>query len=178
MSIRNGDPRPEKVQEINDIKETLSGTVAVFLTDYQGLDVKSLSSFRHKLHEANTNYRVVKNNLFAIAVKGTSNEVLGENLSGPTAFLYTSDDPVAAAKALKPMTKGAKKVTVKGGVVDGTYFDAAQVLQLADVPSKPELYAQIVGGLQSPITGLVGTMQQMISGLVFTLQAVADQKSA
>ena len=84
---------------------------------------------------------------------------------------------MAAAKALQPFTKGAKKIGVKGGVVDGTYFDEKQVMQLASIPSKQELYAKVVGGLQAPITGLVGTMQQMISGLVFTLQAVADSKS-
>lgn len=178
MSVRTGDPKPEKVQEIENIREALSDTVAVIVTDYQGLDVKTLSSFRHKLREANTHYRVVKNNLFAIAVEGTVNEPLSEGLSGPTALLYTSDDPVAAAKVLQPFTKGSKKIDVKAGVVDGTYFDAAQVLQLASIPPKQELYAKVVGGLQSPITGLVATLQQMMSGLVFTLQAVADQKSA
>lgn len=178
MSIRTGDPRPEKVQKIENMREILSDSVAVILTDYQGLDVKSISAFRSKLNEVNTSYRIVKNNLFALAVKDTVNEPLSEGLAGPTAILYTSDDPVAAAKVLQPFTKGTKKIGVKGGVVDGTYFDAAQIMQLASIPPKQELYAKLVGGLQSPITGLVGTMQQMISGLVFTLQAVADQKSA
>ncbi|MBP5093031.1 MAG: 50S ribosomal protein L10 [Abditibacteriota bacterium] len=177
MSIRTGEPRPEKVAAINEIKDMLSGASAVILTDYQGLDVKSISDFRKKLHEAGAQYKVIKNNLFILAVKDTVNEPLGENLAGPTGILYTEDDPVAAAKVLQPFTKGAKKIGVKGGVVDGTYFDEKQVMQLASIPSKQELYAKVVGGLQAPITGLVGTLQQMISGLVFTLQAVADAKS-
>ena len=87
MSIRTGEPRPEKVAAINEIKDMLADTSAVILTDYQGLDVKSISDFRKKLHEAGAQYKVIKNNLYILAVKDTVNAPLGENLAGPTGII-------------------------------------------------------------------------------------------
>jgi large subunit ribosomal protein L10 len=140
------------------------------------LDVKSLFNMRRKLREAGSGYRVVKNNLFALAAKDTEAKPLIDGLAGPTAMVYTAEDPVATAKALQEFTKGAKAVKVKSGVVDGRLFNAAQITSLATIPPKPVLYAMVVGGLQSPITGLVSTLTQLIAQLPMTLQAIADQK--
>lgn len=171
------EPRADKAAEVADLKEVLaSGTI--ILTDYQGLGVKSISTMRKKLREAGSGYRIVKNSLFELAATGLDAEKLTEGLVGPTAIVYTNEDPVAAAKALQDFTKGAQAIKVKAGVVDGHLLSAAQISDLAKIPGKQQLYAMVVGGLQSPITGLVGTMQQMISQLVFTLQGVADKKAA
>ena len=100
MPIGEREPRPDKVQEVADLKEVLrAGTL--ILTDYQGLDVKSISALRRKLREAGGGYRVVKNNLFALAARDTAAMPLSEGLAGPTAIVYTDEDPVAAAKALE-----------------------------------------------------------------------------
>ena len=176
--MRTKEPKPEKVQEVAEIKELIDNSSTVILTDYQGLDVKSLSGLRGKLRETQSGYRVVKNNLFSLAAKDTPAAGLSEGLAGPTAMVYTQEDPVAAAKALQGFTKGPKAIKIKAGVVDGSVFDANQIAALASIPPKQELYAMVVGGLQGPITGLVGTMQQMIGQLVFTLQGVADKKAA
>lgn len=171
------EPRADKAAEVAELKGVLASDT-VILTDYQGLDVKGVSAVRKKLREAGSGYRVVKNSLFELASVGLPAEQLTEGLVGPTAMVYTSDDPVAAAKALQEFSKGAHPVKVKSGVVDGHLLSADQIVELSKIPAKPVLYAMVVGGLQSPITGLVGTLQQLISGLVFTLQGVADQKAA
>lgn len=170
------EPRPEKVQAVAEIKEVLAMS-GLILTDYQGLDVKSISNLRRKLREAGSGYRVVKNNLLLRAVEGTDAAGLAEGLAGPTAVVYT-DDPVTAAKALQAFGREAKPVPVKGGLVDGRLYSADQIEALSKVPSKPELHAMVVGGLLSPITGLVGTLQQLMGQLVFTLQGVAEKKEA
>lgn len=171
------EPRADKVAEVAELRDILaSGTV--ILTDYQGLDVKGVTSVRQKLREAGSGYRVVKNSLFELASVGLPTERLAEGLVGPTAMVYTSDDPVAAAKALQEFAKGPHAVKVKSAVVDGHVLSAEQIVELSKIPAKQVLYAMVVGGLQSPITGLVGTLQQLMSQLVFTLQGVADQKSA
>lgn len=171
------EPRADKAQEVAELREVLSaGTV--ILTDYQGVDVKGMSTVRRRLREAQTGYRVVKNSLFELAVVGLEAEKLTDGLMGPTAVVYTQDDPVAAAKALQEFAKGPHPIKVKAGMVDGHLLSAAQIVELAKIPGKQQLYAMMVGGLQSPITGLVGTLQQLISQAVFTLQAIADQKAA
>lgn len=177
MPIGEKAPRADKVQEVEELKGIL-GSGTLILADYQGLDVKTISGLRKKLREAGSGLRVVKNKLFIRAADGTAAVPLTEDLQGPTAIVYTDDDPVAAAKALVEFAKTAKQISVKSGLVEGAMYDADQITALSKVPSKPELYAMVVGGLQGPITGLVGTLQSMIGGLVMTLQAVADGKEA
>jgi len=176
LPVRTREPRADKVHEVAELKELLKADT-IILTDYQGLDIKSLSSLRKKMREAGGGFRVVKNTLFALASADTPASALAEGLAGPTAIAYSSD-PVAAAKAIQEFTKGPKTLKVKSGVVEGRVFTPEQIDALASIPPKEQLYAMLVGGLQSPITNLVGTLQSMIGQLVMTLQAVADQKAA
>ena len=177
MPIGEREPRPEKIQAVADLKELLAaGTI--ILADYQGLDVKGISQLRKKLREAGAGCRVVKNTLFKLAASDTAAAPLAQGLVGPTAIVYTDADPVAAAKALEDFARALKAVKVKTGLVDGHVLSAAQIEELAKIPPKQQLYAMVVGGLQSPIANLVGTLQSMIGQLVMTLQGVADKKAA
>lgn len=178
MPVFERTPRPEKVEAVDEIKEILASATLI-LTDFQGLNVKSISGLRGRLREAGCGYRVVKNTLLNIAAEDAAIKPLTETLKGQTAIVYTEGDPVAAAKILQQFIKETKApLKVKAGVVDGNLFNDKQMEALATMPSKQELYGMVVGGLQSPITGLVGTLQQLISQLVFTLQGVADKKAA
>lgn len=169
-------PRPAKIAIVDDMSEVLKCS-AIILTDYQGLDVKGVMSLRKKLRESNGGFRIVKNTLLRRAAKGTPAEQMAEETTGPTAVLFC-DDPVAAAKTLQDYLKGAKALQVKAGMVDGQIVTPDQITELSKIPPKEILYAMVVGGLQSPITGLAGTLQQMLAQLVFTLQGVADKKAA
>jgi len=177
LPIGEREPRPEKVQAVAEIKELLESSTLV-LTDYKGLDVKAISDLRAKLREAGSGYKVVKNNLLKLAAKETPAAELTEGLQGPTAILFTSDDPVAAAKVLDEFGKADKPVSVRSGIVDGQIMAPEQLSALAKIPPKQQLYAMVVGGLQGPITGLIGTLNQLTVQLVMTLQAVAKEKEA
>ncbi len=176
MPIVEKQPRPEKVASVTEIKGILSQST-VILTDFQGMDVKTLSKVRTKLRESGSSYKVVKNTLFRLAAADSIASEIAEGLVGQTAIVYSDGDPVAAAKTIQGFTKGPKPIQIKSGIVDGQVLSASQVEELSKIPSKPELLAMMIGGLQSPITNLVGTMQSMISQFVMTLQAVADQKN-
>ena len=171
------EPKPVKIETVAEIKELLANGTLI-LTDFQGQSAKSLAGLRGKLRESGVGYRVVKNTLFRLAAVDTAALPLVEGLVGPTAIVYTHGDPVAAAKALQDFAKGPKAIKVKSGVVDGHLLDAKQIEALASIPPREMLYAMVVGGLMSPITGLVSTLNQLTVQLVFTLQAVADQKAA
>ncbi|MGQ9581545.1 MAG: 50S ribosomal protein L10 [Armatimonadota bacterium] len=177
MQFARKQPRPEKVQEVAKIKELLA-VGNIVLTDFQGLNVKEMSALRNKLREVGSGYRVVKNTLFRLAASGMPVAGLCENLVGPTGVVYTSGDPVLAIKALEDFGKTTKPVKIKSGFVDGHILTADQIQELAKIPPKQQLYAMVVGGLQSPISNLVGTLQSLIGQLVFTLQGVADKKAA
>ncbi len=173
--MRKKEPRAEKVAAVAKLKETLNVST-VILTDYQGLNVKEISDLRGRLREGGCGYTVVKNTLFRLAAADTDAAVLAEGLEGPTAIVYTDDDPVAAARTLSEFARLVRPVKVKAGIVDGKPFDAKQIESLAKIPPRQELYAMVVGGLMSPMSGLVGTLQSLIGQAVLTLQAVADQK--
>lgn len=176
MSQFEREPREDKVVIVDDLKQALQSS-SIILTDYQGLSIKQLSDMRNKLRESNSGYKVVKNTLFRLAAKGTPAEALNEEIAGPTAMVF-SDDPVAAAKTIQEFTKGQQALVLKSAVVDGQVLNVEQIQELAKIPPRDILYAMVVGGIQSPISGLVCTLQQLYGQLVFTLQAVADKKAA
>lgn len=177
MPIGAKEPRAEKVEAVAQLRSALEvGTV--ILADYQGLDVKEISDLRKRLREVGSGCTVVKNTLFRLAVADTAAAPLAEGLAGPTAVVFTDEDAVGAAKILQDFAKRVKPIKVKSGVVDGNLYSAEQIEALSKIPPKQELYAMVVGGLQSPIRNLVGTLQSMVGQLVMTLQAVAEKQAA
>lgn len=169
-------PRPEKVQEVDDLREILSSAKAAIIADYRGLNVKSISALRKRLRDTDAGIRVVKNTLLKRAAEGLPAEKLVGDLEGPTALAYSSNDPVDVAKAITSFVREFKILKVKGGIAEGQLMDAAQITALSTMPPRAVLIAQVVGGLQGPVASLVMTMQQLYGGLVYTLQGVADQK--
>ena len=119
-----------------------------------------------------------------IAANEVGYEGLSEFLEGPTALAYSTEDAVAPAKILKEFIKETKTeaLTVKVGICDGQVIDAAGVEALANLPSREELLAKLVGSMQAPISGLVNVLQGNIRNMVYVLDAVrakkAEQESA
>ena len=97
-------------------------------------------------------------------------------LTGPTAVAFGYDDPVAPAKILSEFAKTNRDLELKGGVLEGKVLDVDGVKALAELPSKEELLAQVVRGMQAPIAGLVNVLQGTIRNFVYALDAVRKQK--
>lgn len=146
--------------------------------DFRGVNVSQITDFRRQVKEASGNYQVVKNTLAKRAIAETDFQELDQFLVGPTGIVFCSEDPMDPAKVVKIFVKetdGALKI--KGGIVDGTVFDAKGIEKVATLPSRQEMMAQLVAGLQSPISGLVGTLEGITREFVYTLQAIADKKT-
>lgn len=176
MRTKEKGPRPEKVQEVQTLREILERSRAAILADYRGLNVKLMLALRRRLREAGSSIRVVKNTLLKRAAEGLLAEKLVEGLEGPTALAYTEADGVEAAKALAAFAREFRVLTIKGGIAEGHLMDADQLQTLATMPPRPVLLGQVVGGLQAPVSSLVGTMQRIYADFVYTLQSVADKK--
>jgi len=175
--IAQREPREEKIREVQTLREMIEANPTAILADFRGLNVKDMAVVRSRLRESNTLFRVVKNTLFKRAAEGTQIEELIAGLEGPTAVAATAGDPVAAAKALLGYIREVRSpMTIKGGIVDGQLLDARGVQALAAMPGRQELIGMMIGGLQSPITGLIGTLNQLIAQAVMVLQAVAEKK--
>ena len=121
---------------------------------------------------------VTKNTLAKIAIKGTPYEVLADSLKGPNALAFGFTDQVAPAKALSNFMKEANKGEILGAALDGQLLTAAEAKALANIPSRDELYAKMLGCINSPASGIVGGVNGVMSALVRAIAAVRDQKTA
>ena len=121
---------------------------------------------------------VTKNTLAKIAVKGTEYEALAEKMTGPIALAFGFEDPVSPAKAVVKFIKESKKGAIVGAVLEGKLMTEAETRALADLPSKEELFAKMLGSINSPASGIVGSINAVMSQLTRAMAAVRDQKAA
>lgn len=170
--------RPEKVRMVEEIADRLKRSQAVVLTDYRGLDVKAITELRAKLREAGAELKVVKNTLTRLAAQSVEIEGLDSYLEGPTAAAFSYSDAVAAAKVISDFAKAHDALQVKAGVLNGKVISAEEVVALAKLPSREELVAKVLWGLQSPIAGLVNVLNGPVRGLVYALEAIRKQKES
>ena len=168
----------EKTESVEELKKRFAGVQTAVLTEYRGLTVRQLSDLRKQLKGAAADYKVVKNRLARIAVKGSPLDGLGKHLTGPTGVAYTLKDPVPVAKALQAFVKNNPALTIKVGMVEGKVLEPAALKSLADLPSREALRAQIVGALQGPMGQLVTLLTAPQGELVRILEARSKQGAA
>ena len=145
--------KPVKVEAVKQLKEKFQNANIFVLTDYRGLNVEKITDLRSKLRENSVEYRVVKNRLakIALAEMETDTESVDDLLAGPTAVAFGYDDPVECVKTLVAFQKEDEKLQLKGAVMSGERLDADALHKLATMPSQQELYAKMLGSLQSPL---------------------------
>ncbi len=167
-----------KTQVIDEIKEKISSSQSMILVDYRGLNVAQLTELRKRYRDAGVDYKVYKNTMMRFAFKDLGLEDFNEYLKGPSAVAFGLDDPVAAAKVTAEFAKANDKLEIKAGIVDGKVIDLDGVKNLAELPSREVLVAQVLGGLNAPIQGFANVLQGTIRGLAIVLNAIAEEKTA
>lgn len=168
--------RTEKMAEVEVLRKQFSSSMITILADYKGLSVSALTELRGKLRAKNSTLKVVKNRLAKIAIKGTPTEELSSFFVGTTAVTTSETDPSGPAKVLTDFAKDNEKLQIKGGFLDGKKIDLKAIVALANLPSKEELIAKMLGSMQAPATNLVSVLVQVPRQLVNVLSAVKDQK--
>jgi len=171
-------PTAKKEATIEELREKIASAKHLFFTNYTGLSVEQITKLRNELRKDGSTYGVVKNTLFKRAASEELASQLDAILAGPTGVVFAGEDPVTPAKAIKTFSDHTKPVDVKAAWIDGKLVDKAQVLALAALPPKQELYAKLVGTLSAPLYGLVYVLSGNQSGLVRVLNAIREKKSA
>ena len=166
--------RNEKEQLVVELKDKMKGASALYYTDFTGLNVKRMTELRRRFRKAGVEYVVIKNTLAMRAVNESG--LIGERLRGPTGVVVAKD-PVVAAKLLTDFAKEfEQKPTVKGGLLDGKAIDSAQVKQLASLPSREQMLADLGAGLQSPMAAFVGALNGLLYMFAGALDALKSQR--
>ena len=168
----------QKKQVVAELAESLKQSCTGVLVDYKGITVAEDTKLRKELREAGEDYRVVKNTLLGRALKEAGIDGLEGVLEGATAIAMNKGDYVSGAKILAKFAEDSKAFEIKAGFVDGKVIDAEGVKNLAKLPSKEVLLAQVLGGLNAPITGFVTVLNGTMKGLVVALNAIAEKQGA
>jgi large subunit ribosomal protein L10 len=170
--------REQKAQVVEEIAAQIAGAEAIYAADYRGLSVSQAAALRAALRNADATFRIVKNTLTLRAADKAGAEQVKALIEGPTAFTFVQGDPALAAKALDTFARQEQVLDVRGGVMAGEAIGADAFRQLARLPGRDQLNAQIAGVVAAPITGLVRGLGSLLSGLAVALGQIEAQKRA
>ena len=146
---------------VDEISGVINGAQSVVVVDYLGLTVAEDTQLRKQLREAGVTYKVYKNTLIKRAVKGTVFEAVTDLCEGPTAIATSASDATAPARVLYEAAKKMPNLELKGGVVDGTFYDEKMIQVIATIPSREVLLGKLLGSIQSPITNFARVIKQI-----------------
>ena len=169
----------EKTKIVAELKDKISRAHGMYFADFTGITVQQVNELRRELYKAGIEYRVAKNTLVRKALESLSGyDQVYEKLVGPTAIAFGYDDPIMAAKILKKFSEKNNVLKVKACVIEKQVYDGNELSNIANMPSRPEMMASIIGSIQSPISGLVGTINAVMRDLVNVLDAIEKKKAA
>lgn len=141
--------REEKAQLLSELQEMFNSSEVVVVSHYKGLTVQAVSELRNRIREAGAEFKVTKNRITRLALKGTKFEGLTDLFTGPTAVAF-ANDIVSACKACVEFSKTNENFIVLGGANGSVILSAAEVKTYASLPSQDELRAKLIGLLQAP----------------------------
>ena len=143
--------RSEKEAVINEVTSLAAKAQTLVFAEYRGITVADMTKLRVEARKQGVTLSVLKNTLARRAVAGSSFEVVADQMTGPLIYGF-SEDAIAAAKVVADFAKTNDKLVIRGGVYGGKALDANGVKQLASIPSKEVLLAQLCGLLMSPVS--------------------------
>ena len=167
--------RPEKPTIVEDVKLRLNNSPFLIVVEYGGMNVNHFAELRTRLGGSGASLTVIKNTFLRRSIKDAGLPELDAHLTGQTAFVVGEKDICGAAKILKTFAAEFEKPKIRAGILDNSILDAAQVVALADLPSKEVLQAQLLGLLLSPATKLVRTLNEPGASLARVLAAIAEK---
>jgi large subunit ribosomal protein L10 len=171
--------RSEKEAIIAEVSEKAGRAVAMYFADFSKMTVAEETELRREFRKSGIEYNVVKNTLARKALAQFSDyDRVFDKLVGPTGIAFSYEDPSAPAKIIKKFSGKTGKLQLKVVVVEKQIYDATKLEQLANMPTRKELIAAILGTLQAPASGIVGAINAVARDLVYVIDAIEKKKAA
>ncbi|MCL2383375.1 MAG: 50S ribosomal protein L10 [Oscillospiraceae bacterium] len=152
----------QKMEEVKALADKVKEAKVIIFTDYRGINVEDVTNLRTKLRGANTEYKIIKNNIVRRALAECKIEGLDDEiLTGPTAVILGNEDYLEPSKIIYEYAKENDFYKIKGGIIDGKVVTAEELITLAKLPSRETLIAQLAGALLGNITKLAVGLEQV-----------------
>lgn len=168
--------REEKVKKVEELVGVLSEAKGIYLVDFQGMTVGTISELRSRCRQENVRFEVVKNTLLRRAAEQTGNKVLVDYLEGPTALATSVEDEVSPARVLASFAKEFNAPRLKAGVIDGKPLDEKGIKAIASLPPRDVLLGNFLRALQGPLSNFVSVLTAPLRDLANVLDQVAKEK--
>jgi len=168
----------QKQEILRDLKAKMAKAKSMVFASFNALTVSDNEDLRDQLRAEGNEYYVAKKTLLNLALQEAKlTGIDAKNFQGQLAVVFGYEDEVSPAKVVAKFAKGhAKNLEFVGGILENRFIEPAQVKELASLPSKQELYAQVVGTINAPVSGLVNALAGNLRNLVYVLNAVVAKK--
>lgn len=169
--------KEQKQQILENLKDKLGKSKSVVFSSDNGATVQTIEELRQELRKNGAEYMVAKKTLLKMATKDVEGENQVNDLTGSVGLTFSYEDEVAGANIVNKFAKGNEAIELSGGILEGSFIMPDMVKRLANLPSKEELLAKLVGSLNSPLSGMVGVLSGVPRSFVGVLSAIKDKKS-
>lgn len=156
-------PTAEKETLVQEMSDRLSGVKSIYLADFSGMTVEKVTALRAKCRASGVHYKVFKNTLLKRAANSVGITQLDPYLEGPTVLAYSLDSEVEPARVLVEFAKENEKPLVKAGLIGDRLYGADEVKQLASLPPRDVLLAQVLGTISAPLSQFLGAVNALLA---------------
>lgn len=170
--------RERKEALVAQYTDLFKNSAGLFMTSYSGMNVKSLEGLRGQVRELGGEYHIIKNNLAIRAVQDAEVPIPVTIFDGPTAIGFAPEDALGVAKAIVDVSKENEFMVVKAAIIDGVFYESAEVQRLADLPPLPVVQAQLMGLIQTPATQVANVLAGSLRQVVNVMQAYSRSGAA
>lgn len=169
--------RTQKQKIINTLKEKIAKQKMIIFIDFAGLKVKALSELRRKLKDTESELKIAKKSLIAIAFKESKLEVQPKELKGEIALVFSYGDEISPAKIVYQFSQENENVKILGGFFEEQFRGSGEICTLAQLPGREELLAQLLRNISAPVSGLVNLLGGNLRNLVYILSELQKVKA-
>ena len=164
--------KTQKQKIVDDLKEKVDKQKSIVLASIVGVKVKGLTRLRKEMKKQDCELKVAKKTLISLAFKGKKIDIDTKKLEGEVALSFGYRDEILPFKILYDFSKEDENLKILGGLIGQELLTREKAIELAQLPTKEELLARLVGSIFSPISGLVNVLQGNIKGLMYALSAI------
>lgn len=163
---------------LDELTADMKAAKSAVFVDLHGLTVEQMTELRRALRKRGVKTRVAKKTLVVLAGKKNDFQIEKSSLTGQIAVAFSLTDEIAAAQELYKLGKKNEKIKLVGGIFEGKVVDMALINQVAQLPSKEELLAKLVGSMMSPISGFHGVLHGTLRGFVQVCKQISEKTAA